>query len=113
MSVVARGVCHNMSADLVIRSDGSLGDNKVAVWILDLLSENSYMANWIFILKAWDITHVFLDGISLHDHNQIECYIEATKDSYCIKRIGMCEYEYNIRPQMPIWTTKIDHMLSI
>jgi hypothetical protein len=78
------------------------GDNKVVVQIMDLLSENSCMADWIFILKAWDITHVFLDGVSLHDYNQTKRYIEAMKDSYCIKRIGMREYEYNTRPWMPV-----------
>jgi hypothetical protein len=100
MITVSCGISQNVSSDLVIGSNGPLDNNKVRVPITNLLIEDSCKADWIFSLRIWNNTHVFLDGVSLH--NQTACYNEAMKVAYCTKRTGMREYEYDAKPQLPI-----------
>ena len=44
--VVGKGICHNISSDLVIDSDNQpLGDDRVAVQIVESLSEYNVPSN--------------------------------------------------------------------
>jgi hypothetical protein len=68
---VARGICHNMSIELVIDSDGlPLGNDRVAVQIVESLLEEEIPSEWMFSMRAWHIRRVFLNGASLYDHEQ-------------------------------------------
>jgi hypothetical protein len=56
---------------LVIGNEGPLSPNKVIVQIIDLLIFKEKTSDWMFTLRAWNITHAFYRGTSLYDHNQI------------------------------------------
>jgi hypothetical protein len=79
---------------------------------MDLFGEDSYIDDWVFTPRAWDITHVFLDGISLHGHDHTTRYYEAIKNAYSKKHTRVREYEYDARPWLPIRTTKFNHLLA-
>jgi hypothetical protein len=68
---VAIGICHSMCPDLVFGSDGPLGLSRVAVPIVDVLVVEDRTSDWMFTLRAWNITHAFYDGASLYDHDQV------------------------------------------
>jgi hypothetical protein len=68
---LAIGVCHNVCPDLVLGSDGPLGLNRVVVQIVDVLVVKDRTLDWMFTLRAWNITHAFYDGASLYDHDQV------------------------------------------
>jgi hypothetical protein len=65
---LAIGVCHSMCSDLVIRNEGPLGPNKVAIQITDLFVVEGRTSDWMFTLCAWNITY---GGASLYDHDQV------------------------------------------
>ena len=70
--VVGRGICHNVDSSLIIDSDNQpLGDDRVAVQIAESLSERDVPSDWVFQLRAWHISRVFLNGASLYDHEQM------------------------------------------
>jgi hypothetical protein len=66
--LVAQGICHSVNSDLVIGSNGPLGDSLVAVQISKSLNAEDVPDDWKYSLRAWPIVHVFLNGASLHDH---------------------------------------------
>ena len=73
--VVEKGICHNVSSDLVIDSDNQpLGNDRVAVQIAESLSEYDIPSNWMFQMRAWHIKRVFLNGASLYDHEQMNLF---------------------------------------
>jgi hypothetical protein len=100
-----------MSVDLLIGSSSPLGDDRTAVQITYMLSKDSTTLDWISSLKAWNITHVFLDGVSLYDHNKTTSYIEAMKVAYYKKYTRVREYEYDARPQLLMRTKKMINFL--
>ena len=110
---VAWDVYHNMSFDLLIGSNSLLGDDRMAVQIIDMLSKDSTTLDWISSLRAWNITHVILDVVSLHDHNKTTSYIEAMKVAYYKKCTRMCEYEYDARPRLLMKTKKNDQFFIV
>ena len=76
--VVGRGICHNMSSDLVIDND-NLGDDRVAVQIVESLSKHDVPSDWMFQMRAWHIKRVFLNGASLYDHEQMNLFNLASQ----------------------------------
>jgi hypothetical protein len=68
---VACGICHNVKAELVVdRDDMLLGNNCVAIQIVETLLEEDVPSEWMFSIRAWHICRVFLNGASLYDHDQ-------------------------------------------
>jgi hypothetical protein len=75
---VAKDICHSVSAELVIDSDGlPLGNDRVAVQIAESLLEEEVPSEWMFSMRAWHIRRVFLNSISLYDHDQRHIYNAA------------------------------------
>ena len=73
--VVGKGIFHNVDSAFIIDSDNQpLGDDHVAVQIAESLSERDVPSDWVFQLRAWDISRVFLNGASLHDHEQMHLF---------------------------------------
>ena len=73
--VVGKGICHNVDSILIIDSDNQpLGDDRVVVQIAESLSEHDVPSDWVFQLRAWHISCVFLNGASLHDHEQMHLF---------------------------------------
>ena len=67
--VVGKGICHNVDSSLIIDSDNQpLGDDRVAVQIAEFLSKRDVPSDWVFQLRAWHISRVFLNGASLYNH---------------------------------------------
>jgi hypothetical protein len=65
------GICHNVSAELVIDSDGlPLGNDCITVQIGESLLEEEVPSKWMFSMKSWRICRVFLNGASLYNHEQ-------------------------------------------
>ena len=92
--VVGRGICHNVSLDLVIDSDNQpLGDDRVAVQIAESLSEHDVPSDWMFQMRAWHIKHVFLNGASLYDHEQMNLFNLASQAARQCSRVGASSYD--------------------
>jgi hypothetical protein len=91
---VARGICHSVSAELVIDSDGLLLDNdRVAVQIAESLLEEEVLLEWMFSMRAWHIHRVFLNGASLYDHDQRHIYNAAVQALNRQPRRGVRPYD--------------------
>jgi hypothetical protein len=68
---VARGLCHSVKVELVVDNAGMPLDNdRVAVQIAESLLEEDVPSEWMFSIRAWHIRRVFLNGVSLYDHDQ-------------------------------------------
>jgi hypothetical protein len=75
---VARGICHSVSVELVIDSDDlPLGNDCIAVQIAESLLEEEVPLEWMFLMRAWHIRRVFLNGVSSYDHDQRHIYNAA------------------------------------
>ena len=75
---VANGVCRNANPDLVIDMDRKpLGDDRVAVQIAESLCEEEVPCAWMWSMRSWHIKQVFIDGVSLYDHDQTNIYNTA------------------------------------
>ena len=87
--VVGKGICHNVDSALIIDSDNQpLGDDRVAVQIAESLSEHDVPSNWVFQLRAWHISRVFLNGASLYDHEQMHLFNVSSGASRRQSRLG-------------------------
>ena len=81
---VARGIRHSVNANLVIDSNGMpLGNDRIAVQIAELLVEDEVPLEWMFLMRAWHIRTVFLNGASLYDHDQWHIYKAAVQAMNC------------------------------
>ena len=59
--VVGKGICHNVDSAFIIDSDNQpLGDNRVVVQIAKSLSDDDIRFDWVFQLRAWHISRIFL-----------------------------------------------------
>ena len=75
VGVVGKGICHNVESALIIDSDNQpLGDDCVAIQIAESLSERDVPSDWVFQLRAWHISCVFLNDASLYDHEQMHFF---------------------------------------
>jgi hypothetical protein len=109
---LAIGVCHSVCPNLVLGSDGPLGPSRVAVQIVDVLVVEDRTSDWMFTLRAWNITHTFYDGACLYDHDQVAIYKKFLEESKSKKRASGRLYEYSGRPKLPMRITKAERLLS-
>ena len=65
---IAKGICWNVSSDIVVGSSGPLGDNRVAIQISSSLSMADVSNEWRYSIRAWPIEFVFYNGASFRDH---------------------------------------------
>ena len=92
--VVGKGICHNVDSSLIIDSDNQpLGDDRVAVQIAESLSERDIPSDWMFQLRAWHISCIFLNGASLYDHEQMHLFKVSLGASRRRSRFGARPYE--------------------
>ena len=92
--VVGKGICHNVDSALIIDSDNQpLGDDCVAVQIVESLSEHDVPSDWVFQLRAWHISRVFLNGASLYDHEQMHLFRVSSGALRQQSRVGACPYK--------------------
>ena len=78
--IVGKGICHNVDLTLIIDSDNQpLGNDRVAVQIAKSLSEHNLPSNWVFQLRAWHTSHVFLNGASLYNHKQMHLFSVSSR----------------------------------
>lgn len=91
---VANGVCFGVDADLVIDMDGQpLGDDRVAVLIAESLCESEIASSTMWSMLAWHIKRVFVNGVSLYDHDQTHIYNSAVSALNQRARGGVRSYE--------------------
>jgi hypothetical protein len=82
---VAKGKCHNINVKLVVDSDGwPLGNDRITIQIAELLCKEDVALEWMFLMRAWHITQVFMNGASLYDHKK--CFIYKTALHYYITK---------------------------
>ena len=92
--VVGKGICHNVDSALIIDSDNQpLGDDCVVVQIAESLSECDVPSNWVFQLRAWHISRIFLNGASLYDHEQMHLFKVSSGAPHRQSRVGAHSYE--------------------
>ena len=91
---VGKGICHNVNLDLIIDSGSQpLRDDRVAVLIAESLSEHDIPSDWLFQLRSWHISRIFLNGASLYVHEQMNLFNLASLASRCRSRVGTRVYE--------------------
>ena len=92
--VVGKGICHNVSSDLIIDSDNQpLGDDRVGVQIAESLSEHDVPSDWMFQMRSWHIKRVFLNGASLYDHEQVNLFNLTSQAARRRSRLGARPYD--------------------
>ena len=75
---VARAICRSVDASVVVDTNGRpIGDDHVAVQIAETLKEEEVPLGWMWSMHSWPIGRVFLNGVSLCDHVQIDMYRRA------------------------------------
>ena len=68
---VAYGICPSIKIELVVDSnDMPLGNDCATVQIAESLLEEDVLFEWMFSMRAWHIRRVYLNGVSLYDHDQ-------------------------------------------
>ena len=66
---ISKGICQNVSSDVVVGSTGPLGDSHVAIQISSTsLSMEDVHNKWRYSIRAWPIEFVFYNGASFRDH---------------------------------------------
>ena len=93
--LVAKGICQNVSSDLIIDSNNRLlRDDYVAVQIVESLSKNEIpSSHWVFQLRLWHIKRDILNGVSLYDHEQMNIFNLASATSRWCSRVDACPYK--------------------
>ncbi len=110
---VAQGICNSVDADLVVDSDGKpLGDNRVAIQIAESLCEEVVPSEWMFSMHSWPITRVYLNGASLHDHEQMSIYKSALNASQNPIRLGTRPYDSSRQRKERNRPTKKEYLTS-
>ena len=66
--LVGEGMCHSVKSDLVVGTNGPLGDSHVAIHICRSHSEVDIPQDLVYALVAWPTKLVHYHGASLHDH---------------------------------------------
>jgi hypothetical protein len=84
---VARGIYHSVNVDLVIDSNGMpLGNDRVAIQIVELLLEEDVPLEWMFSMRALHIHRMFSNGVSLYDYDQQHIYNVVVQALNCQSR---------------------------
>ena len=72
---VAKGICHSIDANLIIDMDKKpLGDNRNAIQVAESLCEAEVPSSWMWSMRSWPISRVYLNGASLYDRDQIAIF---------------------------------------
>ena len=72
---VTRAICRSVDASVGVDTNGGpIGDDHVAVQIAETLKEEEVPSGWMWSMHSWPIKRVFLNGTSLHDHDQTDMY---------------------------------------
>ena len=72
---VTRAICRSVDASVVVDTNRRpIGDDHVAVQIAETLKEEEVPSGWMWSMHSWPIKRVFLNGASLHDHDQTDMY---------------------------------------
>lgn len=72
---VAKEKCHNINIKLIVDSNGRpLINDRIAIQIAKLLCKEDVASEWMFLMRAWHITWVFMNGASLYDHEKYFIY---------------------------------------
>ena len=75
---IARAICRSVDASVVVDTNGRpIGDDHIGVQIAETLKEEEVPSGWMWLMHSWPIKRVFLNGASLHDHDQIDMYRRA------------------------------------
>ena len=110
---VAKGICHSVDPTLVIDTDGSpLGDDRVAIQIAESLIEAEVPSVWMWSMRSWHISRVYLNGASLLHHNENAIYKAALNASRRRVRGGVRPYETTRERREPPVPPKRDFILS-
>ena len=110
---VAKGICHSIDVDFVVDMDGkSLGDDRVAIHIAESLCEAEVPSSWMWSMRSWHISRVYLYGASLYDHDQTYMYNSAMSASRRRVRVGSRVYESSRERNEPENLPKKEVLLS-
>ena len=91
---VARAICRSVDASVVVDTNGRpIGDDHVAVQIAETLKEEEVPSGWMWSMHSWPIKRVFLNGASLHNHDQTDMYRKAVTAQYQRPRKGIRSYK--------------------
>ena len=91
---VARAICQSVDASVVVDTNGRpIGDDHVAVQIAETLKEEEVLAGWMWSMHSWPIKRVFLNGASVHDHDQTNMYRKVVNAQNQRPRKGIRSYK--------------------
>ena len=91
---VARAICRSVDASVVVDTNGRpIGDDHVAVQIVETLKEEEVPSGWMWSMHSWPIGRVFLNGASLYDHDQTDMYRRAMNAQNQKPRKGSRSYK--------------------
>ena len=91
---VARAICRSVDASVVVDTNGRpIGDDHVAVQIAETLKEEEVPLGWMWWMHSWPIKRVFMNGASLHDHDQTDMYRKAVNAQNQRPRKGTRSYK--------------------
>ena len=111
--VVGKGICQNVSLDLVIDSHNQpLGDDRVAVQIVESLSEHDIPSRWLFQMRSWHIKRVFLNGASLYDHEQMNLFNLASQAARRCSHVGARLYNSSREQRNALKISKKEALFS-
>ena len=71
---IVRGICRNVSSDVVVGSSGPLGESHVAIQISSSLSMADVPNEWRYSIRAWPIEFVFYNGASFRCRVESLCF---------------------------------------
>ena len=64
----------------------------MAIHIAESLCETEVPSSWLWSMHSWHIKHVFLNGVSLHDHDQTDIYKKAMIARGRLVHVGVRPY---------------------
>ena len=112
--VVGKGICHNVDSALIIDSENQpLGDDCVVVQIAESLSECDVPSDWVFQLRAWHISRIFLNGASLYNQEQKHFFRVSSGALHRRSRVGTRPYESSRGQRNCDRVPKIEALLTI
>ena len=110
---VAKGVSHSVDADDVVDMDRKpLGDDRLAIYIAESLCETEIPSSWMWSMHSWHIKHVFLNGVSLYDHDQTDIYKKALIARGRPVRVGVRPYASHHQGRDPESQPKKESLLT-
>ena len=113
-NVVGKGICHNVDSALIIDSDSQpLGDDCIAVQIAKSLLEHDVPSDWVFQLRAWHNSRIFLDGASFYNHEQMHLFNVSSGASRQQSRVDARPYKSSIEQRNSERIPKKEALLTV